>query len=326
MNLRKEIGHQSLLMPCACVIVENDKGEILLQKRKDNHLWCFSGGSIELDEDVEKAAKRELFEETGLVARELQLLGIYSGNDNHYIYPNGDEVSCIDIVYVCTDYVGELRAQDVEVEELHFFSRYDLPKMDLILPSNRKVINIFFDKREKPKSVFFLDRDGVIVKEKGYITQVEDLEIFPYVSRCIKKIHEAGYKAIIISNQSAIGRGYMSEGVLYKMNDYLFRETGVDDIYCCPHWNNPNETISLYNIDCNCRKPKIGMMEKAIREHNLSLKTSYFVGDRETDIMAGRNIGVTTVFVKTGYEMRECRVKPDYVFANLSEALDELLN
>lgn len=83
------------------VIVEDSHGRILLQLRSDNHCWGYAGGSVELDEVVEDAAKRELFEETGLIAEELELFGVFSGVDCHYIYPNGDEVSNVDIVYVC---------------------------------------------------------------------------------------------------------------------------------------------------------------------------------------------------------------------------------
>ena len=325
MDLRKQIGHQPLLMSCACVIVENEKGEVLLQRRRDNHLWCYSGGSIELDEEVERAAARELFEETGLVARELKLFGIYSGLDNHFTYPNGDEVSCIDMVYICTDYTGELRAQDTEVEELRFFSREDLPKAEEFLTSNVKVLHAYFAQKELAKPVFFLDRDGVVTAENGYITRIEDLEIFPYAADCIQRIHEAGYKAIIISNQSAIGRGYMNEDTLRKMNQYLLGETGADAIYYCPHWYNPDAEISQYNIECNCRKPKTGLMERALREHNLTLENSYFIGDRETDIVAGKAMGIKTVFVKSGYDINECREEPDYVFGDLREAVEELI-
>ena len=98
MDLRKIVGHRPLLQVGASVIVEDAQGRILLQLRKDNHLWGYAGGSVELDEVVEEAAKRELKEETGLTALNLELFGIFSGKDTHYVYPNGDEVSNVDIV------------------------------------------------------------------------------------------------------------------------------------------------------------------------------------------------------------------------------------
>lgn len=128
MDLRKIVGHRPLLQVGASVIVVDSQGRILLQLRSDNHCWSYAGGSIELDEVVEDAAKRELYEETGLVAEKLELFGIFSGKDTHYIYPNGDEVSNIDIVYVCKQYSGELRCQKGEVDALQFFPMDEIPE------------------------------------------------------------------------------------------------------------------------------------------------------------------------------------------------------
>lgn len=128
MDLRKIVGHRPLLQVGASVIVEDEKGRILLQKRSDNHCWGYAGGSVELDETVEDAAKRELFEETGLTAEHLELFGVFSGKDLHYVYPNGDEVSNVDIVYICRNYTGTLRKQENEVEELKFFALNEIPK------------------------------------------------------------------------------------------------------------------------------------------------------------------------------------------------------
>ena len=127
MDLRKTVGHRTLLQVGASVIVEDEKGRILLQLRSDNHCWAYSGGSVELDEEVEEAAKRELFEETGLTANSLTLFGVFSGKDLHYVYPNGDEVSNVDIVYICKDYSGSLTPQRGEVDALEFFSKDALP-------------------------------------------------------------------------------------------------------------------------------------------------------------------------------------------------------
>ena len=127
MDLRSIVGHRPLLQVGASVIIEDNQGRILLQLRSDNHCWGYAGGSVELDEVVEEAAKRELFEETGLVANTLELFGIFSGKDTHYIYPNGDEVSNIDIVYICRDYSGTLKCQEDEVDELRFFAVNEIP-------------------------------------------------------------------------------------------------------------------------------------------------------------------------------------------------------
>lgn len=126
--LRDHVGHQPILLCGAGVIVENDGREILLQKRADNHCWTFSGGAVELGEKVEDAARRELLEETGLVAEKLELFSIFSGENQHYIYPNGDEVHIVAIVFSCKEYHGTLKAQEEEVEELRFFPVDHLPE------------------------------------------------------------------------------------------------------------------------------------------------------------------------------------------------------
>jgi len=128
LDLRKIVGHRPLLQVGASVIVENELGEVLLQLRADNHCWGYAGGSVEPDEVVEDAARRELYEETGLIAREMELFGVFSGPDTHYIYPNGDEVSNVDIVYLCKVYEGQLTCQEGEVEALRFFPADALPE------------------------------------------------------------------------------------------------------------------------------------------------------------------------------------------------------
>lgn len=127
-ELRKIVGHRTLLQVGASVIVEDEQGRVLLQKRTDNHCWGYPGGSTELDERVEDAAARELFEETGLVAERLELFGVFSGKELHYIYPNGDEVSNVDIVFVCKAYSGVLRRDEDETEALCFFEPGKLPE------------------------------------------------------------------------------------------------------------------------------------------------------------------------------------------------------
>ncbi len=139
MDLRKIVGHRPLLQVGASVIIENAQQQILLQLRTDNHCWSYPGGSVELDEEVEEAAKRELLEETGLIAHELELFGIFSGKDTHYIYPNGDEVSNIDIVYLCRNYSGTIQCQEEEVMELRFFSIEDIPE-NLSAPVKKAIL------------------------------------------------------------------------------------------------------------------------------------------------------------------------------------------
>lgn len=128
LDLRKVVGHRPLLQVGAGIIVENAEGKVLLQLRADNHCWGYCGGSCELDERVEDTARRELFEETGLIAEELELFGIWSGPDLHYVYPNGDEVSNVDIVFLCKSYSGEIKRQEAEVDDLRFFAVDEIPE------------------------------------------------------------------------------------------------------------------------------------------------------------------------------------------------------
>lgn len=121
MDLRKIVGHRTLIQCAGAVIIENEKGQILLGRRTDNHLWGYFGGSVEIDEKIEDCARRELWEETGLIADEMEFFFVSSGPEFHYIYPNGDEVSNIEIAYICRKYHGELKAQPEEMEEIRFF-------------------------------------------------------------------------------------------------------------------------------------------------------------------------------------------------------------
>ena len=136
-TMRGYVGHRPIMQVGASVVIIREDGAILLQRRSDNGLWGYHGGSVELGEDTRDAAKRELFEETALTAEDLELHGVYSGKDTFYRYPNGDEVSNVDVVFLCRDWEGTLRAQAGEVEELRFVAPEDLPA-DL-MPPNRPV-------------------------------------------------------------------------------------------------------------------------------------------------------------------------------------------
>ena len=148
-DLRKIVGHRTLIQCAGSIIIENEKGEILLGRRTDNHMWGYAGGSIEIDERIEECAKRELFEETGLVADEMTLFMINSGPEVHYVYPNGDEVSNVEIIYLCKKYHGTLKRQEDEIEELRFFALEDVP--DAISPPIRPVVEKYLRMRQKEK-------------------------------------------------------------------------------------------------------------------------------------------------------------------------------
>ena len=125
-DMRKIVGHKTLIQCAGSVILVNEEGKILLGRRTDNHLWGYAGGAVEINETVEECARRELYEEMGLTAEELTFFCINSGPEAYYIYPNGDEVSNVEIVYLCRKYHGSLTPQKEEIEELRFFSPEEL--------------------------------------------------------------------------------------------------------------------------------------------------------------------------------------------------------
>ena len=141
-NIRKKVGPDRIIIVGAGVFVYKE-GKVLLQKRKDNLCWALHGGCVEIGEKVEDAAKRELREETGLIANKLELLGVFSGESMMYTYPNGDEVCIISIIYVCHDFSGELLSETDETSELKWFDINNLPKN--ISPPNVEPMNAFVE-------------------------------------------------------------------------------------------------------------------------------------------------------------------------------------
>lgn len=128
MDLRALVGHRPLIQVGSSVIVEDERGRILLQLRSDDHCWdCSAAGSMEPGEAAEDTARRELLEETGLTAHALELYGVYSGPQEYCVYPNGDEVYNVEFAYACRDWSGTLRPQADEVDALQFFTLDQIP-------------------------------------------------------------------------------------------------------------------------------------------------------------------------------------------------------
>lgn len=174
---------------------------------------------------------------------------------------------------------------------------------------------------EYRKPAVFLDRDGVLTEERGYITSVENLHLFSYTEECIRQIHKKGYYAIVITNQSGIARGMFSERTLQDMNEYLKRKTGIDAVYYCPH--HPNGSVEQYRRTCQCRKPETGLLEQASRDFNIDMERSYMAGDRASDILVGQRMGIKTVLLESGYGTArlEENVEPDYVMTDLRNVI-----
>lgn len=164
----------------------------------------------------------------------------------------------------------------------------------------------------------FLDRDGTINVDKEYVISIDDLEFLPNAVKGLKKIQELGYKLIIITNQSGIGRGYYSEEGYKNLMKELYARLRKSRIiieadYYCPH---------LPELDCVCRKPKTQMIKKAIQDHSINVDKSFFIGDKTADILAGKNMGLKTILVLTGKAGKDNKysVKPDFICKNLYDA------
>lgn len=178
------------------------------------------------------------------------------------------------------------------------------------------------------KPVVFLDRDGVLSVEKSYVCSVDALELFPYARECVHAIHEKGYLAIVVTNQSGVARGYFTEAQLQEMNRHLMKETGVDAVYYCPH--HEKGVVRAYACQCQCRKPAAGMIWQACGDFGIDMadiENSYMVGDRASDIQLGRNAGLTTVLLESGYgtQRLEQQVTPDHICMDLIDFTRNIL-
>lgn len=166
-----------------------------------------------------------------------------------------------------------------------------------------------------------IDRDGTLNVNKHYLSDPAQLELPPRAAEAVKLLHELGLVNVVVTNQSAIGRGFFDEARLQqiheKLNELLAAEGAkIDAVYFCPH--TPDD-------GCNCRKPLPQMAHQAAADFSADLKKSFVVGDNECDIELGKNIGATTILVRTGHGLKTEQngsVKPDYTVENLYEAAE----
>ena len=155
-----------------------------------------------------------------------------------------------------------------------------------------------------PTPAIFIDRDGTINVDSGYVSAPDELVIYPYVAEAVRLINESGFKAIVITNQSGIARRMYSEETLGAIHDRMREELArggahIDAIYYCPH--HPRVGDERYRKTCDCRKPGTGMLVRAAREHGIDLARSYVIGDKASDINLATNAGARGVLVMTGY-------------------------
>lgn len=180
----------------------------------------------------------------------------------------------------------------------------------------------------------FLDRDGTILDDTGYPSRFDQVRILPRSIAAVRRLNEAGFPVIVVTNQSGVGRGFLTEEELSALHEDLsaaFAAQGarIDAFYYCPHFSLSRDP--RYRVACECRKPRPGLGRRAAADLDLDLARSIMIGDKEDDVFFGRAIGATPILVLTGYG-REARRKlaekaalPETVAADLGEAVDWVL-
>lgn len=181
----------------------------------------------------------------------------------------------------------------------------------------------------------FIDRDGTLNEDIGYVSSPAQLVLYPWAAEAVRLINNSGLKAIIITNQSGIARGMYTEDDLDKIHSRMIEELSregarIDAVYYCPH--HPEVGDARYRVACDCRKPRIGMVNAAAREHNIDLARAFVIGDKASDIELAGNAGARGALVMTGYG-RETLAHPDrwpckpaIIARNLLEAVKQILD
>ena len=176
----------------------------------------------------------------------------------------------------------------------------------------------------------FIDRDGTISEEIGYVNHVSRYRVFPFAAEAVRALNEAGWLAVLVTNQAGVARGYFNEDMIGEVHEVLTAELArggarLDAIYYCPH--HPSVGEPPYRLDCDCRKPRPGLLRRAAEEFGLDLADCWMVGDRYSDTELARNAGVRSAFVLSGYGRGEWehqrpvwKHQPDLVAENLLEA------
>ena len=188
---------------------------------------------------------------------------------------------------------------------------------------------------EDLKRAVFLDRDGTINEQVGYLNHLDRFWLLPGAAQAIRRLNEAGLIVVVMTNQSGVARGYYPESLVETVHRKMEAELAqggarLDGVYYCPH--HPQAEIPEYKQDCPCRKPKPGMILQAAADLGLDPARSFVVGDQLKDIETGRAVNARTVLVKTGYGRGECEyllpksaIKPDRVAEGLPEAVSWIL-
>lgn len=185
-----------------------------------------------------------------------------------------------------------------------------------------------------PQPAVFLDRDGTLNEETGGVTSPDQLKLLPGVAEAIHRLNHQGFRVIVVTNQPVVAKGFCTESDVQTIHNKLETLLGgahafLDRIYFCPH--HPEKGFAGerpdLKMDCDCRKPKPGLIQRAAKDLNLDLQASWFVGDSTTDIETAKNAGLKSVLVRTGHGGNDgkYRAEPDYVFKTLNEAVKFVL-
>jgi D-glycero-D-manno-heptose 1,7-bisphosphate phosphatase len=179
----------------------------------------------------------------------------------------------------------------------------------------------------------FLDRDGTLVEEAGYLDRLERLVFFPYSVDAVRLLNRANLAVVIVTNQAGIARGIFKESFVAEAHRYISGRLSaggarVDAFYYCPH--HPEAVIEEYRKSCDCRKPQPGLLKRAASDLDLALDRSFVVGDRWHDLEAGERVGARGVLVRTGYGKTEeaaphAKVTPSAIVDNVMEAVSWIL-
>ena len=175
----------------------------------------------------------------------------------------------------------------------------------------------------------FLDRDGVIVEDPYYTYRTDQLKLIPGSAKAIRLLNENNFITVVVTNQAGIAKGYFTEEDTISFNQSMKQklmehDAHIDAIYYCPH--HPDAKIEKYKIDCDCRKPKPGMLKDAEKDFNIDLRRSFIIGDRLSDIDAGKCVGCKTIMVLTGYgKKKKKNNRIDYIAQNLYDAITKIL-
>ncbi|MEK6286281.1 MAG: HAD family hydrolase [Acidobacteriota bacterium] len=181
----------------------------------------------------------------------------------------------------------------------------------------------------------FLDRDGTLNEDTGYVSTPDQLILYPWAAEAVRAINRSRLKTIVITNQSGIARGLYTEEALNKIHSRMIEELAgdgarIDAVYYCPH--HPEVGNARYRLDCECRKPRTGMLDAASREHNIDLARSFVIGDKASDIKLAENVSARAALVMTGYG-RETFAHPDrwpcnpeFEAENLLDAVKQILD